>query len=240
MDRHTRKELKTDKFAQGVGTGFEFLSEHRGQAQRWGLIAAAVVVLVAGIWLYRGHQATQRTELLAKALRIDEATVAAPQPQPQQLNFATIEDKEKARAAAFAEVATKYPGSQEAAIAQLGIAATQTDKGQIDEALKTFQNIADTAPDPYKAVAKSSIAQIYLSQGKNDEAEKLLRQLVADPTMFVSKDQATLDLAQAISKKNPAEARKLLEPLVASKRNVVSRAAVAAMGSIPATAAKSN
>jgi predicted negative regulator of RcsB-dependent stress response len=235
MDRHTRKELKTDKFAQGVGTGFEFLSEHRGQATRWGSIALAVVVVVGGIWLYRGHQATLRTELLAKAMQVDDATVGAP--QPPRMNFATAEEKEKARIAAFANVAAKYPGSQEGAIAQLAVAAAQADKGQIDDALKTFQNIMDTAPDPYNSVAKSSIAQIEVSQGKTDEAEKLLRQLVDKPTMFVSKEQATLDLAQVIAKKNPAEARKLLEPLSASKRSVVSRAAVAAMGSIATSAA---
>ena len=233
MDRHTRKELKTDKFAEGVGTGFEFLSEHKGQAQRWGLIGLAVLVVVGGVWLYMSHQATARAELLAKAMQVDDATVAAPQPLPHQLNFATPEEKEKARTAAFNDVVAKYPGSQEAAIAQLAIAASQSDKGQIDEALKTFQSIIDKAPEPYKSVAKASTAQIYLSQGKTDEAEKLLRQLVNDPTMFVSKDQATLDLAQAIAKKNPAEARKLIEPLVASKRSVVSRAAVAIAGTIP-------
>ena len=230
MDRHTRKELKTDKFAQGVETGFEFLSEHRGQATRWGLIAVAVVVLVGGIWLYRSHQATERAEMLAKAMQLDDASVGAP--QPPRLNFPTAEDKEKATIAAFTEVATKYPGSQEAAIAQLDVAAAQADKGQVDQALKTFQEVMDSAPDPYNSVAKSSIAQIYASQGKTDEAEKLLRQLVDKPTMFVSKEQATLDLAQLIGKKNPAEARKLLEPLSASKRSVVSRAAVAAMGAI--------
>ena len=235
MDRHTRKELKTDKFAEGVGTGFEFLAEHRGQATRYGLIAAAVVVLVAGIWIYRSHQATQRAELLGKAMQIDDATVGAP--QPPRMSFPTAEDKEKARLAAFAEVAAKYPGSQEAAIAQLAVAASQSDKGQVDEAVKTFQSVADNAPDPYNSVAKSSIAQIYISQGKADEAEKLLRQLVDKPSMFVSKDQATLDLAKLIGKKNPAEARKLLEPLSASKRSAVSRAAVAAMGAIASSSA---
>jgi predicted negative regulator of RcsB-dependent stress response len=235
MDRHTRKELKTDKFAQGVGTGFEFLSEHRGQATRWGLIAVAVVVIVGAIWLYRSHQATLRTELLAKAMQVDDATVGAP--QPPRLNFPTAEDKEKARIAAFTDVAVKYPGSQEAAIAQLAVAAAQADKGQVDQALKTFQNVMDTAPDPYNSVAKSSIAQIYVSQGKTDEAEKLLRQLVDNPSMFVSKEQATLDLAQVIARKNPAEARKLLEPLSGSKRTVVSRAAVAVLGTIPASLA---
>jgi predicted negative regulator of RcsB-dependent stress response len=235
MDRHTRKELKTDKFAQGVGTGFEFLSEHRGQAMRWGLIALAVVVIVGGIWVYRSHQTTQRAELLAKAMQIDGASVGPP--QPPRMSFPTIEAKETALLAAFTDVAVKYPGSQEAAIAQLAVAANHADKGQIDEALKTFQNIMDTAPDPYNSVAKLSIAQIDVSQGKADEAEKLLRQLVVKPTMFVSKEQATLDLARLIAKKNPAEARKLLEPLSASKRSAVSRAAVAAMGAIATNSA---
>ena len=86
------------------------------------------------------------------------------------------------------------------------------------------------------------MAQIYASQGKNDEAEKLLKQLVDKPSVFVSKEQATLDLAQVVAKRNPAEARKLLEPLSASPRTAVSRAAVGIMGSIAASAApaKSN
>jgi predicted negative regulator of RcsB-dependent stress response len=218
-----------------VGSSIGFLSEHRGQAMRWGLIALAVVVVAGGIWIYRSHQATQRAELLAKAMQIDGASVGAP--QPPRLNFPTIEDKEKALAAAFTDVAVKYPGTQEAAIAQLAVAATQADKGRIDEALKTFKDVMDTAPDPYNSVAKLSIAEIYASQSKSDEAEKLLRELVDKPTMFVSKDQATLDLAQLIAKKNPAEARKLLEPLSASKRSAVSRAAVAAMGTIATNSA---
>jgi predicted negative regulator of RcsB-dependent stress response len=235
MDRHTRKELKTDKFAQGVGTGFEFLSEHRGQAMRWSLIGLAVVVIVGGIWLYRSHQATLREQLLAKAMQIDDASVGAP--QPPRLNFTTPEDKEKARIAAFSEVAVKYPGSQEGAMAQLAVAAAQADKGQIDDAIKTFKDISDNAPAPYNSVAQLSLAEIYHSQGKSAEAEKLLRQLIDKPTVFVSKEQATLDLAQVLAKSNPAEARKLLGPLSTSPRTAVSRAAVAAMATIPAITA---
>ena len=240
MDRHTRKELKTDKFAQGVGSGFEFLAEHRGQATRWGLIVVAIVVIAGGVWLYRSHQATQRAELLAKAMQIDDAAVGPPQP-PRQ-TFPTAEDKEKALFAAFTEVAVKYPGSQEAAVAQLAVASAQADKGKIDDALKTFKDILDTAPEPYASVARLSTAQIYASQGKNDDAEKLLKQLVDKPTVFVSKDQATLELAQVVAKRNPAEARKLLEPLSGSPRSAVSQAAVAAMGTLAASAAppKSN
>jgi hypothetical protein len=233
MDRHTRKELKTDKFAQGVGSGFEFLSHHRGQAARYSLIGLAVLVLAGGYWLYRGHQTTLRTELLSKAMLIDDAAVGPP--QPPKLSFPTAEDKEKARLAAFTDVAAKYPGSQEGAIAQLVVAASQADKGQIDEALKTFKDVIDRAPDPYDSVAKLSMGQIYASQGKNDEAEKLFKQLVDKPSVFVSKEQATLELAQVVAKRNPAEARKLLEPLSASPRSAVSRAAVSVLGTIAAS-----
>ena len=48
------------------------------------------------------------------------------------------------------------------------------------------------------------------------EAEKLLRSLIDDPTILVSKEQATIALAKVVAKKNPAEARKLLEPLRAA------------------------
>ena len=235
MDRLTRKELKHDKFAEGVGSGFNFLSHHRGQATRWGLIVLAIVIIGGAVWLYRSHQATARAELLTKAMQIDDATVGTP--QPPRLNFATAEDKEKARLAAFTEVATKYPGSAEAAMAQLAVAAAQADKGQIDEALKTFKDISDNAPAPYNSVAQLSLAEIYESQGKAAEAEKLLRQLVDKPTVFVSKEQATLVLAQLIAKNNPAEARKLLAPLSASPRTAVSRAAVSVLGTIPASPA---
>jgi len=240
MDRQTRKELKTDKFTEGVGTGFEFLSEHRSQATRWGLIGVAVVVLVGGIWAYRSHQATVRTEALAKALQIDDASIGPP--QPPHLSFPTVGDRDKARLAAFSDVAAKYPGTQEGAIAKLAVASAQSDGGQIDDAVKTFQSIADSSPAPYDSVGKLSLAQIYTSQGKTDEAEKLLRQLVDKPSVFVSKEQATLALAQAIAKKNPTEARKLLTELSASPRSVVSRAAVAELGTIApgSTPAQSN
>ena len=233
MDRLTRKELKTDKFAEGVGSGFEFLTEHKSQVTRWGLIVLAVAVIAGGVWLYRSHQANARAELFAKAMQIDDATVGAP--QPPRLNYPTPEEKEKARTAAFAEVASKYPGTQEGAMAQLAVATEQADKGQIDQAIKTFKEASDSAPAPYDSVAKLSLAQMYASQGKAADAEKLLRELIDRPSVFVSKEQATLELAKVIGKTNPAEARKLLEPLSASSRTAVSRAAVAALGTLTAS-----
>ena len=93
-----------------------------------------------------------------------------------------------------------------------------------------------------ESVAQLALAQIYESEGKSAEAEKLLRQLIDKPTLFVSKEEATLELAKLLAKSNPAEARKLVEPLSASPRNAVSRAAVSVLGAITASSvpAKSN
>ena len=91
-----------------------------------------------------------------------------------------------------------------------------------------------STPTPYDSVAQLSLAQIYQSQGKSADAEKILRQLVDKPSVFVSKEQATLELAKVLAKSNPAEARKLVEPLSASPRTAVSRAAVGVMATISA------
>jgi hypothetical protein len=63
------------------------------------------------------------------------------------------------------------------------------------------------------------------------EAEKLLRSLIAKPSAFVSKEQATIALAELLASRNPAEARKLLEPL-RSARPAISQAAIAALGAL--------
>ena len=73
---------------------------------------------------------------------------------------------------------------------------------------------------------KTSVAQ------KPADAEKLLRDLVKNPTTLVSKEEASIELAAVLSKTNPTEARKVLEPLRIG-RSAVSRAAVTMLGNLP-------
>lgn len=231
MDRTRRQALKSDKFAEEVGQTIGFLSEHRSQVKLYGGIAAAVLVLVAAYYFYSNHAAGVRQEALAAALKVDDATVGA-QAQPPLMNFPTQEAKDKARTQAFADIASKYSGSQEAAVAQMYLAAALADKGQLAEAEKAYKNVADSAPSAYASVAKVALADVYAGQGKVAEAEKIFRDLMDHPTPFVSKEEATIHLAQAIAKTKPADARKMLEPLRTS-RSAVSRAAISTLGSIP-------
>jgi hypothetical protein len=81
------------------------------------------------------------------------------------------------------------------------------------DAEKSFAEVADHGDAKYASLAKLSLAEIYFAEGRNEKGEALLRDLIQHPTVFVSKDQATIALARAIGPKRPAEARKLLDPL---------------------------
>jgi predicted negative regulator of RcsB-dependent stress response len=229
VNRQTRKQLKGDRFAEEVGATVSWVDHHRGLITRYGAIALGVVLIGGGIYFYMRHQATVREEALANALHIDTATVGAAQPSLGGVTFPTQEEKDKARVKAFTDLALRYHGSQEGAIAQMNLASDAADKGDLANADRMYKDIVDSAPKEYSSMASLALARIYSAEGKDADAEKILRDLVAHPTVTVSKEEATIHLAQLIVKKNPDEARKLLEPL-RMERTSVSRAAVAALG----------
>lgn len=230
MDRKTRKNLKSDKFAQEVTDIWEWTAEHKTEVVRYGSMALAVVLIALGIFYYMRYQANVREDALAAAMRIDSAGVG-PNAQPGVLNFATQEEKDKAWDKSFTDLASKYHGTQEGAIAEMYLASAASDKGNLDEAAKRYKDVMDSAPKSYAAMGGMALAQVYEAQGKNDEAEKVIREYIAHPTVTVSKDEATLALANVIAQKNPEEARKMLEPL-RTDRTAISRAAVQALGDI--------
>ena len=228
MKRITRKNLKSDKFAQEVTTIWDWTAEHKDEVVRYGSIGLAVVLLVAGIFYYIRYQAGVREEALAAALKIDGGSVGG-SPQPGMLQFATQEEKDKAWQKAFTDVAAKYHGTQEGGIAEMYLASAAADKGDLTGAEKRYLDVVDSAPSAYASMARMALAETYEAQGKNAEAEKILRDAMAHPTVTVSKEEATIQLAMLTCKSKPDEARKMLEPLRAG-RTAVSRAAVQALG----------
>lgn len=230
MDRKTRKNLKSDKFAEEVSTIWDWTGEHKTLVIRYGSIAIAVVLIAFGIFYYMRYQANAREEALSAALRIDGAGVGAAV-QPGMMSFATEEEKDKAWEKAFTDLAAKYHGTQEGAIAEMYLASNANDKGNLAEAEKRYQDVMDSAPKAYASMAGVALAQLYAAQCKIPEAQKLLQNYIDHPTVTVSKDEATVDLAWVVAQKNPDEAKKLLEPLRVD-RTAVSRAAVQELSEI--------
>jgi predicted negative regulator of RcsB-dependent stress response len=230
VDRKTRKNLKSDKFAEEVTSIWDWTGEHKDVVIRYGSIGLAAVLIVLGIIFFFRYQSNAREQALAAALRIDNAQVG-PNPPPGMLNYNTQQEKDAAWEKAFTDVATKYHGTEEGSIAEMYLAAAANDKGNQAEAERRYKDIMDSAPKPIASMAGMALSQVYLAEGKNAEAEKLLRDYQAHPTTTVSKDEATIELAYAVARTNKQEAIKMLEPLRASRTNV-SRAAVQALGDI--------
>ena len=226
MARITRKELKTDKFALEVEQTVDFFEEHRNEVLRYGGIAVVVVLLIVGFFIYRSRQSGAREQALGTAILTQEAPVAATPPPGAALSFPTQEEKDKAALKAFADVATRYSGSTEGLIAQNYLGSIAADQGRLADAEKQYKAVADSGNQDLASLAKLSLADIYLVQGKNKDSEALLRDLLAHPTTLVSKEQVSFKLARQIAKTNPAEARKLVDPLRTSSDSTVSQEAI--------------
>ncbi len=221
MDRITRKELKTDKFVTEVGETVEFFAAHRREILRYGAIALAVLVLlVAGNW-YRRHQHAARQEALNQALGIYNAPVGQTG-NPFLPGYPSEEEKNKAALKAFTDLATRHPRSAEGLIATYYLGTMAADRGDLAEAERRLKEVAESRQRHYASLAAIALSDIYRAQNKLAEAEKLLRSLIEKPTEFVSREHATILLAELIRESRPEEARKLLEPL-RTERSVISR-----------------
>lgn len=221
MDRITRKELKTDRFVTEVSETVEFFTAHRREIIRYGAIALAVLVLLAaGNW-YRRYQRAARQEALTQALAIYNAPVGQTG-NPFLPGYASEEEKNKAAWKAFSDLATRHARSDEGLIATYYLGTMAADRGDLAEAERRLKQVAESRQSNYASLAKLALSDIYRAQGKLGEAEKLLRSLIEKPTDFVSREHATILLAELIKDTRPEEARKLLEPL-RTERSVISR-----------------
>jgi predicted negative regulator of RcsB-dependent stress response len=228
VSRITRKELKSDKFALEVEHSITFFEEHKKEISRYGTIAVVLAVLIFGYTIYSRHEHNSREQALAAAIRVQEAPVGQPGPG---LNFPTQEAKDVESLRVFTDLQTRYSGSDEGQVAQYYLGAIKADQGKLAEAEKMFSDVSQHGSAKYAALAKYSLAQIYFGDGRDQQGEKILRELIDNPTDFVSKEQATIALARFLAPKNKAEALKLLEPL-RTQPGAVSQVALSLIGEL--------
>lgn len=231
MDRLERQQLKQDRFVTEVGHTVDYVKDHRKQVIQYVVGGVVLLLLVAGFFVYRSYAHGQREAALNEALRAQNGQVG--QAQNEYIKaYPTQADKDKDVVKQFTDVMNKYSGSDEAYIAEYLLGTSAADRGNLADAERYLKHVADNASKTYASQAKLSLSQVYLTQNKSAEAEKLLRELQADPTVMVSKEQATIALARVIALKNPAEARKMLEPLQ-GERAAVGRTAITAISELP-------
>jgi len=225
VDKLTRKELKSDKFALEVQHSVEYVALHRRQMVRWGGLAVAVVLIAISIFYYRTYQHNVRQEALRSAMLIQNSTVG-PSQSEYVVSFPTAEARVTAVVKAWRDLAAKYPGTEEGDIAEFFLGTNASDVGNLPDAAKHFQAAIDSGSGPYASEAKLALAQVYAAQGKVNDGVKLIQSVIDHPTVMVSKDAAILALAELLKTSDPQRAKKLVEPLRTSTRAAVSKAAI--------------
>jgi len=232
VDRITRKKLKQDEFAQDVGLTVEFLNEHRPEAIRYGVAGLVAIVLIVGLVVWFRHRGAERQAALTTALEVWQTPVGPPQEGMDKKPFPTDQDKQKAVLKAFGEVAARYSGSDEAAVAQYYLGSSAANNGKLAAAEVALKEAIDSGNANYASLAKLALASVYQSEHRQADGEKLVQSLIDKPTDFVSKEQATIALARYVAPTDPERARKLLSPLRTS-RSAISRIATDELNALP-------
>lgn len=231
MDRITRHDLKTDKFVEQVTHSVEYLEGHRRQATLYGGIALAVLIAAGGVWWFMQSRKAERQTALYEAIETYNTRVSTTATPQGMKSFRTEGERVAAIQKDLGALVQKYAGSDEAAVATYLLGVNAADQGNIPDASRYLKQAADSGNTEYASLAKLSLADIYFAEGKNAEAEKVAREIVANPTTLVSKDQANLTLARIIAKTKPDEARKILEPM-RTANSASSRVAIQAMADL--------
>lgn len=209
----TRKELKSDQVAVTLEQTVDYVQAHQQPIIRGVIAVVALTVIIGGFFFYRSQQKTVRDTRLGEAQQIAQAPIGAVG-TPGATAFPTADAKAAEEDKVFNKLASDYPGTEQGYIADYYLGGVLVSQGKIEEARKKYQNVADHAGKDIASLAKYSLAQIDFQENRTADAEKILRDLIDHPTTMVSADQAAYTLAEGIKSSNPAEARKLLEPMV--------------------------
>jgi predicted negative regulator of RcsB-dependent stress response len=231
VDKLTRKELKSDKFALEVQHSVEYVSQHRRQMIQWGVIAVAVVLIAIGIFWYRGYRHDARQEDMHAAMQVQNSTIG-PSQSDYVVTFPTPEARKKAVVKAWTDLLAKYPGTEEGDIAEFFLGTNAADDGNLPDAVKHFNAAIDSGNGPYASEAKLALAQVYAAQGKVNDGVKLIQSVIDHPSVMVSKDAAILAMGDLIKCSDPKRAHQLVDPLRTSTRPAISKAAISLEGSL--------
>lgn len=229
--KQVKEMAKHDVFQERTMETVDYLTHHKSDVMKYVLGGLAAIALIGGFFWYRSYQHDVRQEKLQALLHIHGATVSPGEAPPFAAKvFKTDAERDAALRSEFPKFIAEYSGSDEASIASYYLGINLVESGNSAEGEKHLKTAIDSG-SPYSALARIALAQVYHMQNKDAEAVKLVEPLIASPTPLVSKEHAIIEKAKLIIKTNPAEARKLLEPLRTS-RSAVSQAAISLLSDV--------
>lgn len=229
MTRHELKEqLQHDQFTDAVSGAVSYASSHRQNLIRYGIGAVLVALIAGGVYWYMSSQADQRRQELGNAMSILDAEVGPANSDPSIKTYPTEDAKKDAWTKALSAFIAKYAGTSEGDIAQYYRGAERAKKDDNAGAEADLKAVADSRSE-IAPLAKIALANLYMGQKRNVDAQSLIQGLTKDSSPLISKAQAQILQAQLSQTSNPQSAKDILKTLdpADKKRDAVGRAAEA-------------
>ena len=196
MDTQTRHALKKDSFAQATASSFSWLSGHRSGVVRWAIIAAAVVILGGGSWIFWNVRSAAANTALGAALDTYVAPLAQPGAPAETGVYSSAAERSKAANQQFVAVAQQYGWLSEGAKAHYFAGITYQELGQTASAETELKKAAGAWDRNLSSLAKLALAGLYHQSSRDAQAIELYTALAAKPSDTVPTGVAQLDLAE--------------------------------------------
>jgi TolA-binding protein len=214
----TRHQLKEDRFSkvtlEAAGNAAHWTVEHQSK------VVAAVIALVVigaiafGGWYYVSQQDEKASSDLSTAVRTFETPVrpAGVPAQPGFDTFTSTQERATIARKQFQEIVDKYPHTHTAEMARYFVGLTAAQLNDYSAAEKNLQEVTNSSKADLAALGKFALASVYRAENKDAQAIDLYKELIAKPTLVVSKATAQMELAAYYeSQKKPDEAKKIYD-----------------------------
>ncbi|HEY0564051.1 MAG TPA: tetratricopeptide repeat protein [Terriglobales bacterium] len=213
-----RQQLKADTAHRQeiAADAIHWTQEHRN-AIIFTLVGAIVVALaILGVYAYLQKQNNQAAAALGHAMHVLNSPVRqAGQPvDPNELSFGSAQERDKAALGEFEAIAGKYPRTDAGRYSLYLAGVVQLDSNDAAGAEKSFQRAKDEGNDQVSSLGKLALANLYVSEKRDQDAIKLYNDLIDHPTTAVPKATSELQLAQFYeAKKQNADAVKIYDQM---------------------------
>jgi tetratricopeptide (TPR) repeat protein len=219
LKKALKRQIKQDELVSSFEQMESWTRTHAGELKA--SVAGAVVLALAlgGLFYFRSTRAAAASQAFVEALEAYDAVAqSTPEPGSAAQPLARQEQLKKALAA-FEGVSERYKSLPVGLRAGYLAAACRLELGQLDAAeggLRELASRKEGASGPIEpALARLALAGVSRSKGALDEAVKLYRQLLEDPSQALPKDYLLVALAGTLE-----QAGQLKEAAAAYRRVV--------------------
>jgi predicted negative regulator of RcsB-dependent stress response len=210
--RLTRKEIvRQDRIQQTLTETSSFLLRNLKY-----IITAAAMVLVAlaATYLWRTYQQSVEAELQARfsdALAKYHASITqledeelpdpsaaeSPQPPATKYEFATLDERSENSLVAFRQLSDEYPDKRLGMLARYYVGLTLIDLERFDEARDALNSVIDESDSADICnLARNALAQLAVGEGNQEEAIRLLNEILEEPSRNFPEQIVLMRLAE--------------------------------------------